>query len=124
MDKKDILEEFESNVWHAFHAGEFDDQDGYYTWYKEYIDRENIYTKDSKNFVDVLDYDVFAIHAVWGRPNSWKEAGMNALDDYLTENSNVWGEITQDIEAENQCQYICGVDPECECEETSSGNDL
>ena len=89
-----ILLDFNEDAWNAFHDGDFDDQDGFYTFFKEWIDRKCIYRRECKEvLMEIPNCDPFCDHPVWGRPNSWRDAAMNCLDDYLMEEDETWHQI-------------------------------
>ena len=43
---RNLHEDFRDEVWLAFHQGEVNDQDEFYTYFHEYIDNAVIYTSD------------------------------------------------------------------------------
>ena len=55
------------------------DQDDYHDAIHEVIDSMCTYTKDCKDAVDDLDYDVFQEDDLFGRPRNYEEAAYNAI---------------------------------------------
>jgi hypothetical protein len=55
------------------------DQDDYSDAIHEIIDNMCIYTKDCKDAVEELNYDVFQEDELYGRPRNYGEAAYNAI---------------------------------------------
>ena len=55
------------------------DQDDYHDAIHEIADSMCTYTKESKEAVDELNYDVFQEDDLFGRPRSYEEAAYNAI---------------------------------------------
>lgn len=55
------------------------DLDDYHDAIHEIVDGMCIYTKDCKDAVEELNYDVFQEDEFYGRPRSYEEAAYNAI---------------------------------------------
>jgi hypothetical protein len=62
------------------------DQDDYDNAIHEIVDNMCTYTKESKEAVDELNYDVFQEDDLFGRPRSYEEAAYNAIYQNFYEN--------------------------------------
>jgi len=62
------------------------DQDDYHDAIHEIVDSMCTYTKESKDAVEELDYDVFQEDDLFGRPRSYEEAAYNAIYQNFYEN--------------------------------------
>ena len=92
-----IAQEFSEDAWHAFHNAEINDQDDLYDYRRQWIDDKTIYTNDCKKYVDELNYNIFEEHDIFGRPESWSQAGYNAIFDALYESDDTvsWDDMEQ-----------------------------
>lgn len=55
------------------------DLDDYHDAIHEIVDNMCIYTKDCKDAVEELNYDIFQEDDLFGRPRSYEEAAYNAI---------------------------------------------
>ena len=78
-----LVHEFGDDAWYAFHQGDINEQDDFYTFQNQWIDNKVIYNYECKLIIDNLDYDVFQNHDTFGRANNWQQAAFAALYDLL-----------------------------------------
>ena len=80
---RNLHENFRDEVWLAFHQGEINDQDEFYTYFHEYIDNAVIYTRQCElMLINNSEYH-YEDHDLYGRPNNIHQAAYACLHDYL-----------------------------------------
>lgn len=84
MTKQELIEEFNDEIWLAFHNGDVNDEPGYNRFVGEWIDTQTIYTHNCKEICDCIGNEyIFDNHEVYGRPDGWRQAAYNALHDLI-----------------------------------------
>jgi len=86
--RDDLVYEFNDDMWLLYHDGTIDDQDDFYNEMYHWIDDKVIYTYESKQICDALDYDVFQDHDVYGKAGNWSQAAYAALYDLLNDHDD------------------------------------
>ena len=75
--------EFSEDAWYAFHAGDINDQDDFYTFFHEWIENQVIYYSEINKIMDGnLEY-CFDEHEVFGKPETQEQAAFAVVYDYL-----------------------------------------
>ena len=75
--------DFSEDAWNAFHGGDINDQDDFYTFFHEYIENQVIYYSDCNAILEGnLEY-CFDEHEVFGKPTSQEQAAFAVVYDYL-----------------------------------------
>ena len=75
--------EFSEEAWNAFHGGDINDQDDFYTFFYEWVDNAVKHDYQCKAILeDNMEY-CFDEHDVYGRPNNIHQAAYACLYDYL-----------------------------------------
>lgn len=92
-----LTKDFDEHAYYDYHQGSFDNQDEFYQYFIEYIERETIPTYHCKDIIEALNYDVFAIHDVYGQAKSWKDAAFAALYDHLMDTGATFDEIYNEV---------------------------
>lgn len=91
-----LLLEFNTDAWDGFHAGDFNGSDGFYIFFKEWIERKCTYRRECKEvLMEIPNCNPFETHEVYGRALNWRDAAINCLTDYLEENDNTWYQIDE-----------------------------
>ena len=88
MNKDDLVYEFNDDMWLMYHDGTIDNEDDFYDQKHQWIDNKVIYTHESKQICDKLDYDIFQFHYVFGKANNWSQAAYAAIYDLLNEHND------------------------------------
>ena len=88
MNKDDLVYEFNDDMWLMYHDGTIDNEDDFYDQKHQWIDNKVIYTHESKQICDKLDYDIFEHHYVFGKANNWSQAAYAAIYDLLNEHND------------------------------------
>jgi len=88
MYKDDLVYEFNDDMWLLYHNGTIDNEDDFYNEMYQWIDNKVIYTYESKQICDALDYDVFQDHDVFGKAGNWSQAAYAALHDLLNDHDD------------------------------------
>ena len=91
----EIDQSFSEDAWHAFHNGEINDQDDFYTFFHEWIDNAVIYTYDCEAILENNSEYHYAEHDVYGRPDNIAQAAFACLYDYLMDSPDTvtWSEM-------------------------------
>lgn len=88
MYNDELVYEFNDDMWLMYHDGTVDNEDDFYEQKHQWIDNKVIYTYESKQICNKLDYDVFQDHAVFGKAKNWSQAAFAALYDLLHEHND------------------------------------
>ena len=88
MYRDDLVYEFNDDMWLMYHDGTIDNEDDFYDQKHQWIDNKVIYTHESKQICDILDYDIFQFHYVFGKANNWSQAAYAAIYDLLNEHND------------------------------------
>ena len=88
MYKDDLVYEFNDDMWLLYHDGTIDNDDDFYNEMYQWIDNKVIYTYESKQICDKLDYDVFQDHDVFGKAGNWSQAAYAAIYDLLNDHND------------------------------------
>jgi len=88
MYRDDLVYDFNEEMWNLYHNGTIDNHDDFYNQKHEWIDNKVIYTHESKQICDALDYDIFEEHDIYGKANNWSQAAYAALYDLLNDHND------------------------------------
>ena len=88
MTRNDLVYEFNDDMWLMYHDGTIDNSDDFYDQQHQWIDNKVIYTHESKQICDALDYDIFEEHETFGKANNWSQAAYSAIFDLLHEHND------------------------------------
>jgi hypothetical protein len=88
MYRDDLVYEFNDDMWLLYHDGTIDNDDDFYNEMYQWIDTKVIYTYESKQICDKLDYDVFQDHDVFGKAGNWSQAAYAATYDLLNDHND------------------------------------
>jgi hypothetical protein len=88
MYRDDLVYEFNDDMWLLYHDGTIDNDDDFYNEMYQWIDNKVIYTYESKQICDKLDYDVFQNHDVFGKAGNWSQAAYAAIYDLLNDHND------------------------------------
>ena len=88
MTRNDLVYEFNDDMWLMYHDGTIDNEDDFYDQKHQWIDNKVIYTHESKQICDALDYDIFEEHDIFGKANNWSQAAYSAIYDLLNEHND------------------------------------
>jgi hypothetical protein len=91
LKNKELLnlhENFRDEVWLAFHQGEINDQDDFYTYFHEYLDYAVIYTSDCEAILNGNSEYHYEEHCAFGRPNNIHQAAYACLHDYFMDRTD------------------------------------
>ena len=75
--------DFSEDAWNAFHSGDINDQDDFYTFFHGWIDNAVIYTSDNQQILENNMEYCFEEHDAFGRPENIAQAAYACLYDYL-----------------------------------------
>jgi len=88
MYRDDLVYEFNDDMWLMYHDGTIDNEDNFYDQKHQWIDNKVIYTHESKQICDKLDYDIFEEHDIFGKANNWSQAAYSAIYDLLIDHND------------------------------------
>lgn len=88
MNRNDLVYEFNDDMWLMYHDGTIDNEDDFYDQKHQWIDNKVIYTHESKQICDKLDYDIFEEHDVFGKAENWSQAAYAAIYDLLNDHND------------------------------------
>jgi len=88
MNKNDLVYEFNDDMWLMYHDGTIDNDDDFHDQQHQWIDNKVIYTYESKQICDALDYDIFEEHEVFGKAENWSQAAYAAIYDLLNDHND------------------------------------
>jgi len=88
MTRNDLVYEFNDDMWLMYHDGTIDNEDDFYDQKHQWIDNKVIYTHESKQICDKLDYDIFEEHDIFGKANNWSQAAYSAIYDLLNDHND------------------------------------
>jgi len=88
MTRNELVYDFNEEMWNLYHNGTIDNHDDFYNQKHEWIDNKVIYTHESKQICDALDYDIFEEHDIYGKANNWSQAAYAALYDLLNDHND------------------------------------
>ena len=88
MYRDDLVYEFNDDIWLMYHDGTIDNEDDFYDQKHQWIDNKVIYTHESKQICDKLDYDIFEEHDVFGKAENWSQAAYAAIYDLLNDHND------------------------------------
>ena len=88
MTRNDLVYEFNDDMWLMYHDGTIDNEDNFYDQKHQWIDNKVIYTHESKQICDKLDYDIFEEHDIFGKANNWSQAAYSAIYDLLNDHND------------------------------------
>ncbi len=91
----EIAQEFSDDVWEAFNDNDLNTYSDLEIFKEEWINTKTINTFECKEYCNDLNYDIFEVHPIFGRPNNWSQAGYNAIHDALAESNDTvkWEEL-------------------------------
>lgn len=101
MTRNELVYEFNDDMWLMYHDGTIDNEDDFYNQKHEWIDNKVIYTHESKQICDALDYDVFEDHDIFGKANNWSQAAYAAIYDLLNDHNDALTYDEMQIQNEN-----------------------
>jgi hypothetical protein len=101
MYKDDLVYEFNDEMWNLYHDGTINNEDDFWNEKHNWIENKTIYTKDNKEYVFKLNYDVFLEHDVFGLANSWAQAGYCAIYDLLNDHKDALTYGKMELQNEN-----------------------
>tara|TARA_R110002153_G_scaffold158108_1_gene310142 strand:+ start:149 stop:457 length:309 start_codon:yes stop_codon:yes gene_type:complete len=101
MYKDDLVYEFNDEMWNLYHDGTIDNEDDFWKEKHNWIESKTIYTKDNKEYVSKLNYDLFLEHDVFGLANNWKQAGYCAIYDLLNDHEDALTYDEMELQNEN-----------------------
>jgi hypothetical protein len=85
----EIDQSFSEDAWHAFHNGEINNQDDFYTFFHEWIDTAVIYNYDCEAILENNSEYHYLEHDVYGRPENIAQAAYACLYDYLMDSPDL-----------------------------------
>ena len=88
MTRNELVYEFNDDMWLMYHEGTIDNEDDFYDQKHQWIDNKVIYTHESKQICDKLDYDIFEEHDIFGKANNWSQAAYSAIYDLLNDHND------------------------------------
>ena len=88
MTRNDLVYEFNDDMWLMYHDGTIDNIDDFYDQKHQWIDNKVIYTHESKQICEALDYDIFEEHDVFGKAENWSQAAYSAIYDLLNDHND------------------------------------
>jgi hypothetical protein len=93
----ELQQEFNDEVWDAFHNAEINDQDDFYDYMHQYLDNAVIYYADCDAILENNNEYHYHEHGMWGKPDNVTQAAYACLYDYLTENDDtvVWSQLEE-----------------------------
>lgn len=101
MTRNELVYEFNDDMWLMYHDGTIDNEDDFYNQKHEWIDNKVIYTHESKQICDALDYDIFEEHDIYGKANNWSQAAFAALYDLLNDHNDALTFNEMELQNEN-----------------------
>ena len=101
MYRDDLVYDFNEEMWNLYHNGTIDNHDDFYNQKHEWIDNKVIYTHESKQICDALDYDIFEEHDIYGKANNWSQAAYAALYDLLSDHNDALNYTEMKTQNEN-----------------------
>lgn len=88
MTRNDLVYEFNDNMWLMYHDGTIDNENDFWEQKHQWIDNKVIYTYESKQICDALEYDIFEDHDIFGKAENWSQAAYAAIYDLLNDHND------------------------------------
>lgn len=88
MTRNDLVYEFNDDMWVMYHDGTIDNENDFWEQKHQWIDNKVIYTYESKQICDALEYDIFEDHDIFGKANNWAQAAYAAIYDLLNDHND------------------------------------
>lgn len=101
MTRNDLVYEFNDDMWLMYHDGTIDNEDDFYDQKHQWIDNKVIYTYESKQICDALEYDIFEDHDIFGKAENWSQAAYAAIYDLLNDHNDALTFNKMELQNEN-----------------------
>ena len=88
MYRDELVHEFNDDMWLMYHDGTIDNENDFWEQKHQWIDNKVIYTYESKQICDALEYDIFEDHDIFGKANNWSQAAYAAIYDLLNDHND------------------------------------
>lgn len=88
MTRNDLVYEFNDDMWLMYHDGTIDNENDFWEQKHQWIDNKVIYTYESKQICDALEYDIFEDHDIFGKAENWSQAAYAAIYDLLNNHND------------------------------------
>lgn len=88
MTKNDLVYEFNDDMWLMYHDGTVGNENDFWEQKHQWIDNKVIYTYESKQICDALEYDIFEDHDIFGKAENWSQAAYAAIYDLLNNHND------------------------------------
>ena len=88
MTRNDLVYEFNDDMWVMYHDGTIDNENDFWEQKHQWIDNKVIYTYESKQICDALEYDIFEDHDIFGKAENWSQAAYAAIYDLLNDHND------------------------------------
>lgn len=88
MYRDELVHEFNDDMWLMYHDGTIDNENDFWEQKHQWIDNKVIYTYESKQICDALEYDIFEDHDIFGKANNWSQAAYAAIYDLLNNHND------------------------------------
>lgn len=88
MTRNDLVYEFNDDMWLMYHDGTIDNENDFWEQKHQWIDNKVIYTYESKQICDALEYDIFEDHDIFGKAENWSQAAYAAIYDLLNDHND------------------------------------
>jgi len=88
MTRNDLVYEFNDDMWLMYHDGTVDNENDFWEQKHQWIDNKVIYTYESKQICDALEYDIFEDHDIFGKAENWSQAAYAAIYDLLNNHND------------------------------------
>ena len=88
MYRDDLVYEFNDDMWLMYHDGTVDNENDFWEQKHQWIDNKVIYTYESKQICDALEYDIFEDHDIFGKAENWSQAAYAAIYDLLNDHND------------------------------------
>ena len=97
MGLSELYEDFQDEAWLAFHQGEINEQDDYYTFLHEWIDNAVIYNHDCVKYLTNNEEYYFLDHDVYGRADNINQAAYACIYDFFIEEGmyDLWKQMEE-----------------------------
>ncbi len=111
MNIDELLQDFQDEAWYAFHQGEINNSDDFYTYFHEFIDNAVIYNYDCSTYLKNNEEYYFLDHDVYGRPDNINQAAFACIYDYFVNNDvfDLWNEMEKTLEEIKETEVKCEV---------------
>ena len=88
MTRNDLVYEFNDDMWVMYHDGTIDNENDFWEQKHQWIDNKVIYTYESKQICDALEYDIFEDHDIFDKAENWSQAAYAAIYDLLNDHND------------------------------------